>query len=271
MRGRYRSYFFAKDYSKCVVAKGKCQLDGPPEEYEPLFTCVNFPSRGFRTMFASWIVRRTMHPVSTPEYEAMLMFHDPGKRVINLAEQYALDPALTREIAFEMQIDHPAVHDAPIIMSTDLVVTFARPGGVPSRHAFAVKQAKDLSPRVVKKLAIEQAYWARRNTPWSLLLDIHLPRQLIQNMELLMEFAERDRVPCDDIMMERITAWLLPHLDASAVPLRTACKHCDAALQLSPGTTLSVAYHLTLQGRLLFDLRGAHLPTAILSKSALAA
>lgn len=270
MRGRYRSFFFAKDYTKCVVAKGKCQLDAPPSEYEPLFNCVTFPSRGFRTMFASWIVQRTMHPVSTPEYEAVLMYHAPGLGVVNLAEQYALDPAITREIAFEMRIDHPAIRDLAIIMSTDLVVTFRRPGGVLERHAIAVKKAKDLNSRVIEKLAIEQAYWERRNTPWHLLLDTRLPQQLVQNMELLIEYADEERVPCDSLAIERVATWLTPHV-GSPLPLRTLCKGCDAAFRLLPGTSLAVAYHLTLQGRLPLDLRGAYLPTSSPSPSALAA
>ncbi len=145
MSGRFHPYFLARDYAKCVVAKGKCLLEAPPEEYKPLFTVVDFPSFGFRTMFGSWIVKRVMHPVSTPEFDTLLMFHAPRMGVVNLAEQVALDPALTREIAFELQVDHPAVRKQDIIMSTDLVVTFVRPGGVLQRHAYAVKQAKDLT------------------------------------------------------------------------------------------------------------------------------
>lgn len=270
MRGRYRSFFFAKDYAKCVEAKGKCQLDAPPSEYEPLFNCVSFPSRGFRTMFGSWIVERTMHPVSTPEYEAVLMFHAPGLGVANLCEQYALHPDITREIAFEMRIDHPAIRDVAIIMSTDLVVTFRRPGGLLERHAFAVKKAKDISRRVIEKLAIEQAYWERRHTRWHLLLDTRLPQQLVQNMELLVEYVDEERVPCDSRGIERVAAWLIPHL-GSSLPLRTLCKRCDAAFRIPPGTALAVAYHLTIQGRLPLDLRGAFLPTSSHSGLALAA
>lgn len=270
MRGRYRSIFFAKDYAKCVTAKGKCQLDAPPHEYEPLFNCINFPSRGFRTMFGSWIVNRTMHPVSMPEYETIAMYHEPGLGVVNLAEQYALDPAITREIAFEMRIDHPAIREIAIIMSTDLVVTFRRPGGVLERHAIAVKQAKDLSRRVLEKLAIEQEYWRRRNTPWRLLLDTRLPRQLIQNMELLIEYVDPERVPCDAFTIERVATCLMAQI-GSAAPLRTLCKDCDASFELSPGTALAAAYHLTIQGRLPLDLRGAYLPKSPLSKTVLAA
>ena len=265
MSGRFHPYFLARDYAKCVVAKGKCLLEAPPQEYRPLFTVVDFPSFGFRTMFGSWIVNRVMHPVSIPEFDTNLMFHAPGMGVVNLAEQVALEPALTREIAFELQVNHPAVahggRKQDIIMSTDLVVTFERPGGMLQRQAYAVKQAKDLTERVIEKLAIEQAYWTKRRIPWSLVLDTRLPRQLIANMELLMEFAEAGRLPCDDHVVRDATAWIVPHLSTGA-PLRTVCSRCDAALGLPRGTALSVAYHLTLKGTLPLDLRGAYLPTA---------
>lgn len=261
MSGRFHPYFLARDYTKCVIGKGKCLLEAPPEEYKPLFTVVDFPSFGFRTMFGSWIVNRVMHPVSTPEFETVLMFHAPGMGVVNLAEQFALDPALTREIAIELDVDHPAVREQDIIMSTDLVVTFERPGGVLQRHAYAVKQAKDITERIVDKLAIEQAYWTKRRIPWSLILDNRLPRQLIANMELVMEFAEHGRLPCDALVVRDASAWIVPHLSTGA-PLRIVCARCDAALGLPGGTALSVAYHLTLKGTLPLDIRGAYLPNA---------
>ncbi|KAB2915539.1 MAG: hypothetical protein F9K30_19055 [Dechloromonas sp.] len=263
MSGRFHPLFLARDYEKCVVARGKCRLEAPPEEYKPLFTVVDFPSFGFRTMFGSWVVNRVMHPVSTPEFDTLLMFHAPGMGVVNLAEQFALDPALTREIAHELGVDHPAVRGQDIIMSTDLVVTFKRQGGGLQRHAYAVKQAKDLTPRVVEKLAIEQSYWTKRRTPWSLILDTNLPRQLIANMDLIMEFAEEGRLPCGARPARDVTAWIVPHLGTGA-PLRTVCSRCDAALGLARGTALSVAYHLAVQGTLPLDLSGAFLPNATL-------
>lgn len=262
MSGRFHPHFFASDYERCVVAKGRCRLDVPPEEYRPLFTAVDFPSHGFRTMFGSWVVKRTMHPVSTPEYEAVLMFHAPGLGVVNMAEQFALDPSLTRAIALELGVNHPAVRGKDIIMSTDLVVTFRRPGAVLERCAYAVKRAQDLNERVIRKLAIEQAYWARRNTRWALLLDVHLPRQLIANMELLIEFAEASRLPCDELTMRQAVAWLVPHLRTGA-PLRTVCQRCDAALDQPPGTALAVAYHQATQGNLPLGLRLGHLPCQV--------
>jgi hypothetical protein len=259
MSRRYHPYFFARDYEKCVVAKGKCLLEAPPEDYKPLFTIVDFSSLGFRTMSYSWIVDRPIHYMSNPESDAGLVFHEPALKVRNLSEQFALDPALTREAAFELGVDHPAIRHlgtmTDIIMSTDLVVTFERPGGMLERHAFAVKRAKDLTERIVEKLAIEQAYWAKRNIPWSLLLDTHLPRRLVENMQLVIDFADEDQLPCDTDMLPAMAAWLISGLHTGAT-LRTVCSRCDDAMALLPGTALSVAYHLTLKGILPLDLRG---------------
>jgi hypothetical protein len=262
MSGRFHPHYFAKDFNRKVTKAGKCQLDAPVNQYLPLFNTVDFPSHGFRTMFGSWIVKRVMHPVSTPEYEAILMFHAPRRGVANLAEQYALDPAHTREIAFELGVKHPAIRGADIIMSTDLVVTFVRDGGILNRRAFAIKRESDITSRVIEKLAIEQGYWAKRGITWSLLLDVNLPRQLIANMELLIEYASEKRLDCDVDAVPEVAAWIVPHL-ASGAPLRTVCLRCDTALRLPRGTSLSVAYHLTVNGQLRLDIEGAYLPNCL--------
>ena len=240
MRKRNHPSFLARDYAKCVVAKGKCRLEDPPEKYKPLFNAVEFRSHGFRTMLHSWMTHRVMHPVSTAEYGAFLMFHAPDSGAVNLCEQFALDPALTREIALELGVAHPAIQGQDTIVSTDLVVTFARSGGRLERHAYAIKRTQDLTDRVLQKLAIEQDYWAKRGIGWSLLLDTLLPRELIANMELMMEFVDEDRLPCDRHITRAVTAWLIPHLNTGA-PLRIVCTRCDTALDLPSGTTLAVA------------------------------
>lgn len=259
MGSRFRPHFFARDYDIHVVAKGKCLLEAPPSQYKPLFTIQEFPSFGFRTLFSSWIVNRPVHTVSMPEYHRLLGWHEPGLGVVNICEQFGLHPNLTREIAWELGVKHPAIQGQSTIMSTDFVVTYCRPGGRLERCAYAVKCVKDLTARTIQKLAIEQAYWAARNTRWSLVLDENIPAQLVRNMELLIEFADRERLPCESFFVPVIKSWLVPAL-CSGLPLRVACARCDDVLHLLPGTALSVAYHLIVRGALPFGLRQGHLP-----------
>ena len=262
MSGRFHPHFLAEDYDRFVVAKRKCLVDGPPEKYRPLFTVVDFPSHGFRTFFGSWIVGRPMHPVSTPEYHAVAALHAPGRGVVNICEQVALEPPVTQPIARALKVRHPSIHGKDVIMSTDLLITYRRPGGLLEREAWAVKQGKDLTDRVLQKLAIEHEYWAQRNTKWRLLVAEKIPPLLVSNMELLMEFQNHQRLPCNSDTAERVISWICENRNKS-MPLRIVGLSCDAALGLECGTSLSVIYHAIMAEKLTVDLNGSLLPNSV--------
>jgi len=261
MSGRFHPLFLARDYDKCVVAKGKCRLDDPPKKYKPLFTVVDFSSIGFRTMFDSWIVHRIVHPVSALEYHGLLMFHAPDSGVVNISEQVALEPSITQEIARALGLKHPAHRGEDVIMSSDFVVTFERAGGRLERQAFSLKREQDITPRVLEKFAIEFAYWRSRKIILSFILDTKLPRQLIDNVELIMEFYDPDRLPCDRRVIDLVGKWIISHL-VTKDALRNVCSQCDRTLGLARGTALAVTYHLTATRVIPLNLRTAFLPNA---------
>lgn len=241
MRGRYRPYYLASDFEKEVTAKGKCQMDGPGV-YLPLFRIIEFPSVGFRTAMRCWITQRPLELMSSVEEDAALLFHT-YLEVIYIFEQVALDPTETQQIAKDLKVDHPAVKEGEIIMSSDFVLTVAT-SAVPHRRAFAVKREVDLSERVIEKLAIECEYWRRRNIEWKLILDSELPRTEIDNMRLVYDWYDPACLPCDGRVVELVRVWLTPHIETENRALRTLARRCDTALLLEAGTSLGVAYHL---------------------------
>ena len=270
MKHTREPHCLAADFQRKVVAKGKCNLEAEPRSYKPLFNCIEFRSHGVRHPYHSWITGRVMHPVSTPEFDFHKVLHAPGLRVRNICEQVALEPEVTLEIARNLGVAHPGVNyrgqRCEVVMSTDVVATFDLPGRL-ERIAYAVKRKPDIDKsveRTLQKLAIEQEYWARRKTRWFLVLETNLPRQLIANMDLLFEFSKQEKLPCDDRDFARVRAWLLPHLKTGAA-LRTLCKRCDEAVSVPAGTSLSVAYHLTLKQEISFDLSAAPLPEAVIA------
>ncbi|MFT3783550.1 MAG: TnsA endonuclease N-terminal domain-containing protein [Nibricoccus sp.] len=244
MRGRYRPYYLARDFEKEVTAKEKCQMDGPGA-YLPLFRIIDFPSIGFRTAMRCWITQRPVELMSSVEEDAFLLFHT-YLEVVQIFEQVALDPTETRQIAKDLKVEHPAVKEGEIIMSSDFVVTVAT-SAVPHRRAFAVKREVDLSQRVIEKLAIEREYWRRRNIDWTLLLDSELPRIEVENMRLVYDWHDPSRLPCNNHTIELIRAWLTPHVETENRALRTLAQRCDDALHLETGTSLGVAYHLMVR------------------------
>jgi len=241
MRGRFQPFYLARDYAREVTEKGKCLLDGP-DPYKPLFRACDFPSEGFRTTVRCWKNDGLVELMSEVEYAAFLYYeYDPV--VERIAEQCALDPAVTQEVAGRLGKPHPAVEAGPIIMSTDFVLDESR-AGVRTRRAVSVKREADLTARVLEKAAIEQEYWRRRACPWTLLLDTQLPVTVVANARLVHPRWDESQLPCDSSNVQFIAAWLSPHIEAALLPLGTICRRCDQSGDLPEGTSLAVALHL---------------------------
>jgi TnsA endonuclease N terminal len=252
MRGRYRPFYFAKDFREKVLAKGKCQISDDPSEYRPLIGLVDFPSEGFRTSCYSWIVRRPVELLSEGELDTCYVLHSGIRPVVGIYEQFALDPDETRSIAAEIGVKHPAIRGQDVVMSTDFLVD-EEIGGIRKRRAISFKREADLNERVAEKLEIERQLWAARDTAWSLLLDKDLPEVVVENMRVLFDWHSPEKVACDARQIPFIQAWIQPHLECCGV-LTGVCSRCDIDLGLKAGTALGVAYHLIVTGALSIDI-----------------
>ena len=150
--------------------------------YEPFIKVHNLSSQGLSSIIHGFSSGRNHHLLSNLELSIFLLF-DWNNNVIDIKEQYALDPIITDELAVSARIKHPALKGENKIMSSDFLVSFNNPRNQISIQA---KQSCDLNDkRVVEKLEIERRYWDRKNIPWKIITEKQIPKTLTENVRWL--------------------------------------------------------------------------------------
>lgn len=167
---------------------------GYGENYKPYLTVQNTRSRvkrGVTTLATCG--ERVVHYFSHAELMALLLF-DWDDSVIDIREQYPLNPEDTVVIAQDLHVPHPGHTRGGVVMTTDLLVTYrSQETGERIDKAFQVKSSRtDLTERVYEKLAIEQRYWKMHNVEWQLLIaDEAFPQILCFNLDYLAAWRRR--------------------------------------------------------------------------------
>lgn len=150
--------------------------------YEPFIKVHDLSSQGLSSIIHGFSSGRNHHLLSNLELSIFLLF-DWNNNVIDIKEQYALDPIITDELAVDARIKHPVFKGENKIMSSDFLVSFNNP-----RHqmSFQAKYSCDLNDkRVVEKLEIERRYWKRKNIPWHIITEKQIPKTLTENVRWL--------------------------------------------------------------------------------------
>lgn len=170
---------------------------GRQSAYQPWMTVWNTKSWANRSHMWSPRLRRTVHFLSHGEYLAFLQF-DWMKNVVDIREQFPLDPEETLKICGEMKVLHPGYSRGGHVMTTDFVVTYDTPSGLRD-HAYQIKcsQADLENKRTYTKLLIEREYWKRQGVPWTLLLSSDFNKIRTHNLDRLVAlrfeaFSEED-------------------------------------------------------------------------------
>lgn len=152
-------YSMTENKIERFISEGRGQGFGL--NYTPWLKVHDTPSLGRCARAKSMTVGRVHHLLSDIEHRVFLD-EDWDPDVVDIREQFPLDRDVTREIATAAGIRHPRdPHtQVDIVMTTDLLVDRAVPGGI-SHRAIFVKPFKHLeTPRVIEKLEIERRYWA---------------------------------------------------------------------------------------------------------------
>jgi hypothetical protein len=250
VRGRYRQEFFADEYQKLVVDKGRCDLTKRP--YHGLITITGFSSNGTRTASKSFLTGETGECLSGGEFEFWLQLHaDPT--VVHIACQHGLDPRETMKCAMRVGEAHHAFRGRFTIPSTDFVAT-VKTSAVESFRAYSFKRKADLTRRVLEKARIEGALWKSCGIPFELVLDTDLNRVVIANMKLIFGRHDPKKLACDEMTKNQALAFLTPHVRAGNAALGEICGRCDRELGLLGGTSLPVAYHAIVRRMWAADL-----------------
>lgn len=170
-----------KTKEKRRMGKGKGASYKP---YENTKTC---NSLGTTAVVCDWKTGRGVHCLSQGEmmWYHILRWDDEN---VDVREQYPLEDEITRPLAEESGIRHPG--DKEHKMTTDFLVT--KEDG--SLHAYSVKADRNLNKRTLEKLCLEKLYWQGKGVPFTMLYKSEINKTLAQNIRLVVEFYDRDRV-----------------------------------------------------------------------------
>ncbi len=142
------------------------------ETYEPFIRARSTLSMGRKHYFFCPVLKRHVKLLSDGELLAYKhLIWQPG--VINIEEQYALNPVRTFEIATEDRVIHPYSYKLNIhhIMTTDFLVTSLNSEGIPVKLAYSYKPIfdPDKPSRTRQKLEIERKYFKKENIGYRVL------------------------------------------------------------------------------------------------------
>lgn len=221
-------------------------------EYEPFLKVRDVRSRGRSHRPKSHTVGRIHHLLSDHELGAFYRFD--WSSAVDIREQY---PLLFRqetiEIAAALGYRHPGFGGVLTIMTTDFLVSW--PCG--DLEAFAVKPEEELScPRTIEKLAIEKEYWRRRGIPWTIWTEKEVLTDFTRALHWVHRYYDPSGITINRLSLEEVISRLYAALKHDArETLSAVCRRNDLELNLSPGTSLSVARHAIATGQWSLDLQ----------------
>lgn len=197
---------YADDYD-FWISKGRGQ--GKFRNYNPWLTIRDVKSPVGCSRIWSQKFKRTIHTLSYGETLAFFILERQDD-VVDVREQYPLDPANTRDICHEMGLQHPGVGGRDIVMTSDFLVTYSRNAQF-SYKAIQIKDTREtlLEPRTNSKLQVEEKYWERKGVPYAIWLSSEFTPDLKANFKLLSgvrntltRLTDQDLRFISDLMME---------------------------------------------------------------------
>lgn len=199
---------FGKSLFKIVDAHE--EYDGESKiEYKPHIKTSQFNSIGTTTVITDWKTGRGVHCLSQGEalWYYILRWDDEN---INIQEQFPLNMKKINKI-FE-QLELSKIKNPKFIMTTDFLVT-KRDG---SKIAYSVKNDRKLNRRTLELLTVEKIYWMTQNIQYKLLFKEDVNRILSDNIRLIVEFYNPERVVDDVSKAKHLLAIKKVHADLSS-------------------------------------------------------
>ncbi len=143
-------------------------------------------SNGCRTRIFSQKCGRVIHLLSHAEAQVFLSL-DWKPSVVEIYEQYPLDPSLSVKVAEDLGIKHPGyVQKSICVMTSDFFVRHKDKRGF-WHEAIQVKSSRKdtASKRAQEKLAIEREYWRRQGINWRLVYASEMNSVYLKNLQTL--------------------------------------------------------------------------------------
>ena len=225
---------------------------GYGKDYKPYLTVRDIPSKGRVHRRPALTHGRIVHLLSDLELAAFLLF-DWNVSVIDIREQFPLNPEKTINIAKRLGIKHPAAKGVIQVMSTDLLIDI-RQGGQTVTQAISIKYRDELEdPRVIEKLELERRYWEGEQVEWFLFTENEVPETLVQNIKWLVphlhsfDLDEKSRMATFGMILKAIETY-----PEDKVPI--VMTMLDDRQGEKPGTHLQYLRHLLAQGAFTWNM-----------------
>ena len=226
---------------------------GVGKHYKPFLTVQDVPSKGRIHRRPSLTHNRIVHLLSDLELAAFLLF-DWEKAVIDIREQFPLNPEATLSIAKRLGIKHPAYQGVIQVMTTDLLVDFNSDGQHLSK-AISVKYAQDLEDeRTIEKLELERRYWEGEGIEWFIFTEHEVPVHFVKNIRWLAPHMHS--YDLDDSQRMFVFESILQMLEACPEEkLPVLLSELDQKQGLERGTNLKYFRHLAAQNAFQWDMQ----------------
>lgn len=231
---------------------------GVGSNYIPWTVTQNVSSEGRKHRILGWKTERGHHYLSDLERN----FHyicDWSLVVVDIREQYPLLPIEeTQSIAQQLGIVHP--YDRKTgklrVMTTDFLldVTTTTSSAVYARTTKYVSHL-ETNKRTIEKFEIERLYWKARNIDWGIVTERDIPQILAKNIRFLHDhYSLKGRVSLPEDEISEVIVELTKLARERNASLSKVVTECDKHLNLRPGTSLSIAWHLIITRRWRVDL-----------------
>lgn len=178
-------------------------------EYKPHITTSKFNSIGTTSVITDWKTGRGVHCLSQGEALWYYILRRDDEN-INIQEQFPLNMKKINTI-FE-QLGISKIKNPKFIMTTDFLVT-KRNG---SKIACSVKNDRKLNRRTLELLTAEKTYWITQNIQYKLLFKEDVNQILSDNIRLIVEFYNPERVVDDVSKAKHLLATKKVHADLSS-------------------------------------------------------
>jgi hypothetical protein len=237
------------------LKEGRGQKSGA--EYQPWVKVQDFSSNGQSNRDLGWKTGR-QHDLHSQGERNYFLNLEWSQGVTDIQEQFPLLPLeKTIAIAKHCGISHPmdSKTKEPTIMTTDFLITLARPvGGV--KVARTVKPAENLlDGRVIQKFEIERRYWKEQNKDWGIVTEKEINTVVALNVDWVHKFRNTSSLrPMSDRLIRQVALTLSEAVSRDDRPLSEIALDCDDLLGLELGKSLSVARHMIASRQWLIDI-----------------
>lgn len=169
--------------------------NGAGRDYRPYLGIQDVPSMAVRYRLYLLRFDRIFQLMSYGEKAALLQF-EWDDSVINIYEQYALDPNKTIALSGKNEIRHPAIRGEPTVMTTDFLVCYRQVCGV-RWVAYQIKYDREdlANQRTKEKIRLERLFWESKNFEYRCVFSTEFNWIFVKNLEELCTLRNSKRLP----------------------------------------------------------------------------